>query len=131
MEAMGDVRSVRDSAQSAGKYEVQLDPVLATCETLQDLPRTMGAESAYHHGRHDQRASTSRGLRLYELGALMWNSLRGSPNAKNAGVQVDVAPLEPQRLALSQSKRQSDRVQRLQAIAAGGVEQPSGLFRRQ
>src|SRR6266540_1002970 len=131
MEAMCHVWSVGERAELAGEYQVELDPVRASREPLKDLPCAMSAQSADHDGRHDQRAATSWSFRLDELGALTWNSLRGSPNAKNAGIKIDVAPFEAQGLALSQPERQSDRVQRLETIATRGVEQPSSVFRRQ
>src|SRR6266571_1849892 len=127
MESMRDIRSVSQRAKLAREDDVELDPVLASCEALKDLACAMGAKGADHDRRHEQSAAAPPRLRLNEPGALTWNSLRSSPNAKNAGVQVDVAPFESQSFALAQAKRQRDRIERLEAIASRGIEQPSSF----
>lgn len=96
----------------------------------------MLAEAAQDDPGQCQRPPAARRLRLHQhlsrrLVRLELDPLQGMAHRQRAALQVDVLPAEAERLTLAQPEPESDRVERLQAVAADGVEEDSGLHRVQ
>lgn len=80
---------------------VVVDPAFSSSLPLHRLASAVGAQCTDDDRRHEQSSPAALRLRLDELSAVMRDPLRGAAHLESPGLQVDVAPLQPERFALT------------------------------
>jgi hypothetical protein len=113
------------------EHEIEVLPRRTSGETLLELTRAMRAQRPHDGIRQRERSARSRRLRLEQLQAVSGNAHECVRDVERAHVEVDVLPAEAERLALAKAEGEGNGIERLQAIAAGSLEERPGFGDRQ
>src|SRR5204862_428617 len=119
--------AVQWPAARAREDESALVPLGADKQSLLQLPTPMRLELLADVHRHRQGPPAAPRLQLDEL-VLPFDLLKLLAHVNELPLEVDVDPLEAERLALPESKGERHRVESLEPIASCCLEQPASLL---